>query len=413
MANGGDAAILLSIVDVLRSVFPGEHEVTVIDPLPKVGNRHYPQFKFLAAAHFTRSGWFLSRYWRVQKIENRLRDLRLRIGIALSQPTLFLGPVERRAFNAYRSADIVVSTGGTYLVDHYGIASRLFEFELAHQAGKAVILYTQSLGPFKRRGYAAAVKPHLDRSPLILLRDERSKGYLLQLGIAADKMHVMADCVFGTARTDVLEHAAKADTNIRHVGVSVRSWTFFEGGNSARGMESYIEGVARAVEWLIKTHNCSVTFISTCQGIPEYGAKDSIVADKIAKKIASWAAPRVTVDHDFHNPIDLQKMLSGFDLVIATRMHMAILALSAGVPVLPIAYEFKTTELFNRLGMEKWVTQIEAVDPRTFPETVERFLSALPGIRKGLFEGVRKERDLALSAIDIVKDVTSHADGRN
>lgn len=36
-------------------------------------------------------------------------------------------------------------------------------------------------------------------------------------------------------------------------------------------------------------------------------------------------------------------------------MHMAILALTSGTPVFPITYEFKTQELFNRLGLGEWV----------------------------------------------------------
>ena len=48
-----------------------------------------------------------------------------------------------------------------------------------------------------------------------------------------------------------------------------------------------------------------------------------------------------------HHLLDLIQAYAGFDLVIATQMHSCILALCAGVPVLPIAYEFKTNELFR------------------------------------------------------------------
>jgi colanic acid/amylovoran biosynthesis protein len=417
MSNGGDAAILFSIVDIVRKTFPGEHSFVMVDPLPVVAKRCYPEFDFLPGAHFVLRGKLPGPFWRLAKPINRFRDLRLRWASRLARagiasPTALLTPLERRAFVAYRDADLVISTGGTYLVDHYDISSRLFELELAHLAGKKVVYYTQSLGPFKRAGYGAAVKPHFDRSPLILLRDERSKGYLEAIGVGGDKLHVLADCVFGMARADVLAAAATAETKIRRVGISVRKWDFFQGRDSKGGMRDYIEGIARAAEWLVENFGCEVVFVSTCQGIPEYAAKDSEVAEEIARKLSPKAAAKTRVDRGFHSPYELQKMISGFDLVIATRMHMAILALTAGVPVLPIAYEFKTTELFNRLGMAKWVVTIEGVRSTSLIDTLADYLQSLPATRAGLFAAVEEERQLALSAEDLLKGLPVQATSR-
>ncbi|MBK8161332.1 MAG: polysaccharide pyruvyl transferase family protein [Rhodospirillaceae bacterium] len=134
----------------------------------------------------------------------------------------------------------------------------------------------------------------------------------------------------------------------------------------------------------------------------------------VASRIAACISPRIAdgrvlVDHQFHNPLDLLGELDRFDAVIATRMHMAILALAAGVPVLPIAYEFKTVELFARLGMADWVTAIEDVNPENFPATVQGFIDALPGSRKQLFVAVGKERQLALSAGPLLRSAASQA----
>lgn len=58
--------------------------------------------------------------------------------------------------------------------------------------------------------------------------------------------------------------------------------------------------------------------------------------------------------------------LQDFDLCIGTRMHMCILSLISGTPVLPIAYEFKTQELFGEIGLKEWVTDIEVIEPDAF-----------------------------------------------
>ena len=42
-------------------------------------------------------------------------------------------------------------------------------------------------------------------------------------------------------------------------------------------------------------------------------------------------------------------------------MHMMIMSLCVGTPVLPIAYEFKTMELAKRLDLEAFVSDINTI----------------------------------------------------
>jgi colanic acid/amylovoran biosynthesis protein len=406
MCNGGDAAICFAIMAVVRETFGHDTKFTLVDPLANVARRYHPEIEILQAPAF---GSSLPRpLRRLTRSINRLRIPRLRIAERLKVlgawfSDLLVGPRERRVLRAYRDADLIISTGGTYLVDHYDISPRLFDLELALYAGKRPVFYTQSLGPFQAPGRADAVKPYFDRSPLILLRDEKSRGHLTTLGIAASKMHVLADSVFAIARQDTLSAAKTAPAQIRRVAISVRQWPFFQGEESESGMSRYISAVARAAEWLLRSHDCEVTFISTCQGIPEYPYKDSLVADQVVAQISDASLfRRVRVNGDFHSPLELQEILSQFDLVIATRMHMAILALCAGVPVFPIAYEFKTTELFARLGMGNWVLPIESAADDKLVAMLDDFLRNLPERRRSLFEAVEKERELALSAGELL-----------
>src|SRR6185295_15612118 len=96
-------------------------------------------------------------------------------------------------------------------------------------------------------------------------------------------------------------------------------------------------------------------------------------------------------------------MLKDYDLVIATRMHMAILALSVGTPVLPIAYEFKMRELFERLGQERWVQDIEVISGDALIYAVDQFLRELPEIRGPLFTAVQKEYEDAAASGHLVR----------
>src|SRR5262249_9630352 len=76
------------------------------------------------------------------------------------------------------------------------------------------------------------------------------------------------------------------------------------------------------------------------------------------------------------------------DWVVATRMHFAILALGVGTPVLPIAYEFKTDELFKSLGYDSEVPQIESLTSESlisaFDKSVENYASEVSKIRSAI-----------------------------
>ncbi|HMO11900.1 MAG TPA: polysaccharide pyruvyl transferase family protein, partial [Actinotalea sp.] len=79
---------------------------------------------------------------------------------------------------------------------------------------------------------------------------------------------------------------------------------------------------------------------------------------------------------------DLVDALAGFDLVVSTRLHGAILALDAGTPVLPIAYEFKTQQVMDQLGLGGFVTDIRDATGPALTGAYRRLVSDLPERRE-------------------------------
>jgi colanic acid/amylovoran biosynthesis protein len=168
-------------------------------------------------------------------------------------------------------------------------------------------------------------------------------------------------------------------------------------------MKRYRDALAALTEHLVEKYNAQVTFISTCQGMEEYWTNDARVAQTVVDVLPSKIRDSVSVNSEFHQPAVLANMLRDYDLVIATRMHMAILALGVGTPVLPIGYEFKMHELFEKLGQRRWVQDIESISAQTLVDTADAFLAALPDIREPLFNAVRKEYESAKASGQFVK----------
>ncbi|MGO7041047.1 polysaccharide pyruvyl transferase family protein [Rhizobium acaciae] len=412
--NAGDAAILIAIIKILRLTFGEDAKFYVFDRDPKVASRYYPDIDFypstveLLKAEPTsiplvgkRSNIRIRRniqriidwYWkRLMKGDYGKRFLDL-----LYLPIPFTSQL-RRNIRIYSQADLVVSTGGTYLVEHYNMDTCFAEFEKDFALGKPLVLFTQSLGPYEDPKNIAEMKKVVTNAKLILLRDEKSEKNLRMIGVDSNNLAVVSDSVFAFADIQTLQSPFPGIKQRRmRVAVSVRKWQHFDNLSADEGMERYTQSVARAVNALIKEKNCEVVFLSTCQGIEEYRYDDSRVGQEIYEMLDVDAQRSASVDRDFHTPHELMEKLRHFDFVISTRMHMAILALCVGVPVLPIAYEFKTTELFGNLKQAEWVTDISDMDPEAFWETALRFSEQLETFYKSAAPELIKQ---AASALD-------------
>ena len=397
--NGGDAAIMLAIRRHVLQAFGESTEFVVHDSQPETAARLYPEIEFAGVL-----GTSVLRYPKIKYWGRLVREMNTRRWLAAARALrrfpwlvpLLLGREERRALDAYARADLAISTGGTYLVERYSLWPRIFEFEMLRALGVPIIFYTQSLGPFTKQSTRRRLRSVMDAASLVLLRDNRSRDHLLDIGVPNDRLHVLADAVF-TFAADA--PAFERCEPLRRVAVSVRSWPYMQAGD---GNQRYVKAIQALVERLVRSHGCDVTFVSTCQGVPEYWTDDSAMAAEIEAGLASDVRGHVSVDRSFRRPEELVAMLESFDLLVSTRMHGAILGLCAGVPVLPIAYEFKTEELFARLGLGEFVQRIDDINPESLVEACERFWNHRSAVSQRLAAAVPRERDLADAAVGLI-----------
>ncbi|HJQ15612.1 MAG TPA: polysaccharide pyruvyl transferase family protein [Allosphingosinicella sp.] len=372
--NGGDGAILLGVIKTVRRAFP-DADIVVLDSNAPISRRIYPEIRFEQLHPWPSKGGLTGRLLR--------RIARIIPGIVR------LGRSAEANAATYAAADLIISTGGTYLVEHYSLLSRFQQIDLAVASGKPVVLFTQSLGPFVQRTnihWLRRLAPHLD---LILLRDERSLTNLREIGAAGKRMLVVGDAAFALADPAVLERGRQRRLSARpKIAISVRAWKHFRRGSPEQNSHRYRSAIAATVTQLVVGAQAEITFLSTCQGIPEYWTDDSKEALEITSLLDPDVLEHVTVDESFRRAEKLIEELEEFDLVIATRMHMAILALCAATPVFPIAYEFKTAELFHKLGLGHSVVDIEDASPESLPDQILEFINNIPTFRDQLIDGL-------------------------
>ena len=405
LGNGGDAAILYGVERALRAALP-PLTTTVFGTQPEVMAPYYPDLDVVAG--LSSVAWPQIAVGLPARARRAVRWLERRPRLVAAarvwaegrhkRARQLAGPDGARPFEALATADLVVSSGGTYFVPAYWLGPRLLEFDVLHALGKPYALYTQSVGPVGGDMPRDRLARVFRESRVTLLRDARSQREVAALAPSAPTS-VRADAAFALADADTLAAAAdRAWPSQPTVAVSVREWPHFVSGPSDAGMARYRESVAAGVAHLVRAHGARVRFLSTCQGTPGYRYDDSAVALQVWGLLPADVRGSVEVDRQMHRPDELLGAYGAADLVVATRMHAAILALSAGTPVLPVAYQFKTEELFAALGLGGWVTDIETVTPDAFVGTADRVLAALPDARAGLFAAVERMRADAMEA---------------
>ncbi|MBE0530845.1 MAG: polysaccharide pyruvyl transferase family protein [Rhodospirillales bacterium] len=395
--NTGDAAILISTVDILRTVAGSNLDVTVFDPQASAAKRYYSDFDFRAGFFDQIVAWTGVR-WRKGGILILLaaaatwRTPLRRLFAHLLPPSIVVS-LER-----FAAADLVISGGGTYLMPHYRIFPKMLDLLVALALRRPFILFTQSLGPFPRRRRNWLLRYVLRQARVILVRDARSRRHLIDLGISDERIALCADAAFALAPPQPSGSTARVTgEGPLRVAISVRDWPHFSNG-TADGMAAYHVAIAALVRRLVEGHGAEVMFLSTCQGIREYWTDDSRVAETVAALLPAETRRHVQVDHEFHTPQTLLSLYADFDLVVATRMHAAILALCAGVPVLPVAYEFKTAELFTALGLGDYVQSIESLTGEQLCRTADRMVTERLALRAALPARVARARCSAISA---------------
>jgi colanic acid/amylovoran biosynthesis protein len=191
------------------------------------------------------------------------------------------------------------------------------------------------------------------RARAIFLRDRRSQRHLSEIGADTAATAVLPDVAFAL---DTPQTPA-ADSGAPVAIISVRSWS------DTGAMDRYTVAMAQAIEALV-ARDFRVVLASSCQGIPEY-VDDSAVAATIADTLTPETRGSVTVDRAQRRPEELMALLAQAQIAVCTRMHMAILSLNVGTPVVAVAYEFKSRELFEALDMRDRVIDFDTLDGDT------------------------------------------------
>jgi len=251
-----------------------------------------------------------------------------------------------RQDNYLKTADIFLDNGwGDSFSDIYGQArfdSVFRHYRYALTTGKPLILLPQTIGPFASKKSCIKAREMLSYAHAVYARDPLS---------AACAQQLLPSCgVFESIDVAMFMPYSQA---MRSNGVNLRIainpsgllWNGgYTGGNQFNLKDDYQSLIRTIIPHLLAKEGVKVELIGHDIQGPNAG---NTFDDYYVCKLLQREFPECTVGPFFYSPVEAKSYISGFDLLLGSRMHACIAAYSSGVPIFPMAYSRKFKGLFE------------------------------------------------------------------
>ncbi|WP_299953623.1 polysaccharide pyruvyl transferase family protein [uncultured Modestobacter sp.] len=237
-----------------------------------------------------------------------------------------------------REFDVVLDTrSGDSFADIYGLM-RLFVMswagEYVHRAaGVPLVLGPQTIGPFGGRRARTLARASMRSATLTMARDHLSAEHAASLGRPVDVL--TTDVVFAL---DVPERVPTHDVLLNVSGLLWRSGEHVDSaGYRATVQELYDGLVARGRRVTLLAH------------VLDSPSEDNDVRAAREFAAAQDEPPALLTPTSL---AEVRQQVAGAELVIGSRMHACLNALSVGTPAIPLAYSRKFEPLLESLAWD-------------------------------------------------------------
>jgi polysaccharide pyruvyl transferase WcaK-like protein len=239
--------------------------------------------------------------------------------------------------------------------------SRTLEVMVARSLRKPVVLFPNSVGPFRTCVGRFMAKLSLNSCDYLLIRDPISYGIVEKMKLKTAKI-----LTYDTALLFNPQSALPSSVNLpSELVIGVSAGVYSNSMNKA-DVENYIVAHARALDAAIEKHGFTVAFLP--HYISGFSGDDLEISRKIVEKMRHKEHTKIIVTD---NVPEFKALLNQMSMVISSKMHPAILAVSAFVPVLSIVYDHKQTGFFQRLDMTNCTLDISMVSAERLTSKIE------------------------------------------
>lgn len=306
------------------------------------------------------------------------------------------------ALNAYRDADVVVAVGGGYLGGSKPGGNLIKGLNIAagRLAHKPVIVAGVTVTP------AGRLVAHILRWALhgthVFVRDKQSHAELARLGLPSEMVRDL--CFRAPAAVEALTTAGRAlrpDENLMlgWVPRDYRKW-HLAWENRADVERGCLEAIAR----LMREHDAQVRFMAQVTVVGTDDDREAI--KRLRASLPAGLADRTEVRDVSWSLAATIEAYRSVDVILASRLHVGLLALAAGTPSLVVGYDPKVIGVFDGLGLGHRVILPDG--SWTDQRITEALLSLLQPTERELTEEARRRATEGYGRLDTVMREALH-----
>lgn len=318
---------------------------------------------------------------------------------------LLWASAEKRALlRAYYESDLVLSCGGGNFYAHRPVSPAFFwalmTIGFGVALGKRVVMLPQSIGPIEGGVQVLMARLVLGRVSTILLREELSAQYVEQtLRLTSTYTDVLPDLAFALddvpSALDIVSTASRKPC----LGVSLLDRQAQDPGFQHQG--AYEEAILSLIAWWTSSFEGRVYLFAQCYG-PSDDQDDRLIVDRIRHRLTGYEDDVLILD-TFDDSLALKAAYKAMDVVVATRMHAAIFALSVATPVVVIGYQPKSLGMITKFELEAYYCHINDVTSDRLVDLAQQVMDNVDNIRsqiRGRYEKLKAEAEATIAFLE-------------
>jgi len=400
--NVGDRAIITCMIDQARSTFPG-CEIVIASGEAADCRRYFPDVRVVPGVFDNEAAGEIQAAAAVRHLfppgGSSIKTAGVRIFhaylYAVASLRLRFGNELPAVLHEYRRADLILSAGGDFLSESYGTPVPILrEIALAHQIGKPVVLYAQSVGPFFPK-HLKYVRKILNKVSLIIARDRETVELLNGYRITAPIEQTADSVIPLSPQADAAALAARNGVGKRTIGFALISQSHSQIPESL--YRSYLLGMRDLVNHAKSIGFEPLLLIASPMDLPA------------TQEVAEMCGISMPIMNGWEQESGaLKALLSEIRCIVSSRMHPIIIATSAGVPAIGIGKMFKMRNYLQMIGLEQYYLPLDNFNIDRARKMLEVVARDEGVIRLALRNNVRRVAALSERNMGLVRDRYRH-----
>jgi len=284
-------------------------------------------------------------------------------------------PYRKEVFHSICESDLIIScsdenfkeTASLLPLNIYWIFTwwsmlfeRTIEVLVAKSFNKPVVMFPNSVGPFRTWVGRFLSKLALNNCSSIIIRDPISYGIVESIGVKSHKFLTSDMALLFEPGTKPVREI----TDHPVIGVCPGVYSF---SIPMQQIKKYIAGHAVALDAAIEKHGFHVLFLP--HYISGFAYDDLEISQLILENMKHRENARILRIDDLG---EFKLVISQVDLLVSSKMHPAVLAVSGHVPSIAVVYDHKQTGFFRDLGMSEYTVRLQAADGSELLSRIEK-----------------------------------------